>query len=57
MKFHFTALFTAVALASTPAVQAQTVVKLRLAHELPITHYGHVYTQQRQGMVVDGGGR
>ena len=54
MKIHFAALLAAFALASTaPATHAQTVVKLRLAHELPITHYGHVYIDRWAKLVKE----
>ena len=38
----FAAFAIVLGLTAVPAARAQTV-KLRLAHELPITHYGHVY--------------
>ena len=50
------ALFAAFALvfglAAAPAARAQAV-KLRLAHELPITHYGHVYIDRWAKLVKE----
>ena len=53
MKTYLAALLAAVALGSTTAVQAQPLVKLRLAHELPITHYGHTYIDRWAKLVKE----
>jgi C4-dicarboxylate-binding protein DctP len=53
MKIHLAAVLSALALAASFGAEAQTVVKLRLAHELPITHYGHVYVDRWAKLVKE----
>ena len=53
MKIHLAAVLSAFALAASFGAEAQTVVKLRLAHELPITNYGHVYIDRWAKLVKE----
>jgi TRAP-type C4-dicarboxylate transport system substrate-binding protein len=51
MKRSILSLFGALALVSATSVGAQ--VKLRIAHELPVAHYGHVYIDRWAKLVKD----
>jgi TRAP-type C4-dicarboxylate transport system substrate-binding protein len=53
MKVFLAALFAVVALGFTTATRAEPPVKLRLAHELPITHYGHTYIDRWAKLVKE----